>query len=251
MTIPYNDRELEFCRNIVAGMTGTDAAIAAGYAPSNASTQSNRLLKKAKIQLKIEELRGKNDSSESSDSEESTECSERELRFCENVANGLPGTAAAIQAGYAESGAGAQANRLMKRDRIVAKIEELREQRRVKAEIDSTRVIKEIAAIAFHNVLDLFDNDWQLVDKKVVKPSMARAIRSVQVVERKNSKGVVVERKVTARMHDKLRALDHLAVQLGLKLNDAQAIAALLKYGEVERTPDGVRFQYKDLDSAE
>lgn len=174
--------------------------------------------------------------------------SERQQRFCENIANGLGNEDAAIEAGYAPTSAAAQATRLLKKDKIQAKIAELRKERQVRAAIDADRVTKELAAIAFADVLDIFEDDWQIKDLADIKkkPSLSHAIKSVQVIEKKNSKGILTERKVTVRMHDKIRALDNLAVQLGLKMDDVTAIAALLKYGEVIRTDRGYRFEYNE-----
>lgn len=160
----------------------------------------------------------------------------------------MPFLGAAVEAGYAAKSAAAQATRLLKKDKIQAKIAELRKERQVRAAIDADRVTKELAAIAFADVLDVFEDEWQIKDLTEIKrkPSLSRAIKSVQVIEKKNSKGVITERKVTVRMHDKLRALDNLAVQLGLKMDDVTAIAALLKYGEVIRTDRGYRFEYDE-----
>lgn len=160
----------------------------------------------------------------------------------------MPNLEAAIEAGYAATSAAAQATRLLKKDKIQAKIAELRKERQVRAAIDSDRVTKELAAIAFADVLDVFEDEWQIKDLTEIKrkPSLSRAIKSVQVIEKKNSKGVLTERKVTVRMHDKLRALDNLAVQLGLKMDDVTAIAALLKYGSIIRTDRGYRFEYDE-----
>jgi phage terminase small subunit len=149
-------------------------------------------------------------------------------------------------AGFAEKNSRNQAKRLLTNPDVQTEIDRLRERNRVKAEVDGTRVTREIAAIAFADITDFFNEDWSFKNKSALTPAQTRALKSVQMIEKKNSKGQVVERKVTIRAHDKLRALDHLAIQCGLKSSEVEAIAALLKFGDVQRTEDGYRFKYVD-----
>jgi phage terminase small subunit len=171
---------------------------------------------------------------------------ERYQKFAEEVASGANPSEAARKAGYSEKNSWNQSRNLLRNPEVQAEIDRLRERNRVKAEVDGTRVTREIAAIAFADVTELFNGDWTFKDKAQIPAALSRSLKSVQVVEKKNSKGQVVERRVTVRAHDKLRALDHLAIQCGLKLDDMAAIAALLKFGEVQRTEDGYRFKYDD-----
>jgi len=52
-----NGRQEAFCRNYVSGMSGTAAAIDAGYERSSAAGQASRLLDRPNVAARITELR--------------------------------------------------------------------------------------------------------------------------------------------------------------------------------------------------
>jgi len=52
-----NQRQEDFCINLVSGMTATEAAIKAGYAPDYASTNTDKLLKNTSIVERLAILR--------------------------------------------------------------------------------------------------------------------------------------------------------------------------------------------------
>jgi phage terminase small subunit len=175
---------------------------------------------------------------------------ERHQRFCERIASGMTGAEAVIAAGYSPRSARNQANRMMTNDDIQTEIERLKIENRVKAEIDAERVTRELAAIAFSDITDLFSDDWQLKAYPDIPHKLACAIASIKITETPTPGGGT-ERRITVRMHDKLRVLDNLATQLGLKWDDQHAINVLLKYGSVIRTENGYRFRYDDGLSAD
>lgn len=58
-TSPLNQKQLRFCEEYVIDNNGKHAAIRAGYAANSAEVSASKLLRIAKVQEKIQELRAK------------------------------------------------------------------------------------------------------------------------------------------------------------------------------------------------
>ena len=75
----------------------------------------------------------------------------KQERFCEEYLIDLNATQAAIRAGYAESSAGRNADRMMKNNEIQKKITELRLEQSKRTGITADRVLGKLEEIAFSN----------------------------------------------------------------------------------------------------
>lgn len=56
----WTDKMEQFCRNKAAGVANKEAAVAAGYLPTNADTQAINLLKRADVKKRIKALSAEN-----------------------------------------------------------------------------------------------------------------------------------------------------------------------------------------------
>ncbi len=118
---------------------------------------------------------------------------------------------AAREAGYAQPEK--MANSLLKHKGIKAAIAKIlgKDQRRLK--ITRKRVLKELAYIAFHDILDLCDENGKIVvdDMRKVPQLMRRCIGGVKVKVLPNG-----TQQIEVKLHDKIKALEMLAKHLGL-----------------------------------
>ena len=114
---------------------------------------------------------------------------------------------AAIRAGYA-GGASAEvtASRLLDNPKVAAEIEKAQGRLFRHHEISADRLMRELANIAFFNLGELFDNNWNLLPWSRIPP------RARQAVEIKFKDG----KPSGLRVRDKLPALKMLAEHLGL-----------------------------------
>ena len=114
---------------------------------------------------------------------------------------------AAIRAGYA-GGASAEvtASRLLDNPKVAAEIEKAQGRLFRHHDISADRVMRELANIAFFNLGELFDNNWNLLPWSRIPP------RARQAIEVKFKDG----KPSGLRVRDKLPALEMLAKLLGL-----------------------------------
>jgi len=100
----------------------------------------------------------------------------------------------------------------------------LRNQTRQKAEeklaINTERVLRELARIAFSDIRKIFDSDSNLMKVADVDDDTAASISSIEVITKpsKDSKNDAVETVVKIKCYDKIRALDGIGKYLGLYL---------------------------------
>ena len=127
------------------------------------------------------------------------------------------GQKAAELAGYA-AGASArvQACRLLKDPEIVTAITSKRQQIDVVTELTVKHVLDELAAIAFSDVRDLFDDEGRLRPVGDLEDGPARALAAIDVSREKTRGGATAETVVRARQWDKLKALELIAKLRGM-----------------------------------
>ncbi len=134
---------------------------------------------------------------------------EKQETFCMEYIKDLNATKAAIRAGYTKNVARNTGPRLLKSPAIVEKIQELMEERAKRTKIDSDRVLKELATIAFVNIADIINVSTGEVSPTVDMEKM-RAVASIKV--KTGATGEEHEIKLV----DKLKALEMLCRHLGL-----------------------------------
>lgn len=133
----------------------------------------------------------------------------KQQRFIDEYLIDLNGTKAAIRAGYSEKTAGAQAARLLADARIAAEIQKQLESAKKELKITRTRVLSELATIAFANSTDFV----------TVEGGIAKAMDTTQIDPAKLPALAEVKETmygVSVKMHDKVRALELLGKYLAL-----------------------------------
>ena len=134
---------------------------------------------------------------------------ERQRRFVEEYLVTLNATAAALKAGYAESGAHVEGCRLLKNPKIQRLISEKRKEIAEYAEVSAVRVLEEYRRIAFADMRDIVQvrgNNVYITDTDALTPEQASLLAEVH----QTKDGIRI------KMHDKLRALDSIAKHLGM-----------------------------------
>ena len=124
-------------------------------------------------------------------------------------------SAAARTAGYKCKNVGIYACQLMKKPKIKAAIEANRGKIMQKFEIDGERVIQELAALAFVNLCDFYDDSGILKNIINLPRNVSAALSGLDVQSSVDNSGLpAVTKKI--RLHDKIRALELLGKRLKL-----------------------------------
>lgn len=134
---------------------------------------------------------------------------DRQLKFCEEYIIDLNAKRAAIAAGYSEKTAEVQASNLLRNIKVAEKVQALMNNRSKRTEITADKVLQEIAAIAFADAKELFDQDGNM--RPLDEIADTTAISEVTKTTMKN--GNV---KQSIKTYDKLRALELLGKHLVL-----------------------------------
>lgn len=95
-----------------------------------------------------------------------SELTPKQRRFVDEYLIDLNGTAAAIRAGYAKSGASVEGARLLANAKVNRLIDEKRAERSAKTGIDAAWLLKRLAEEAEADVADLYDDDGNLLPVK-------------------------------------------------------------------------------------
>ena len=107
---------------------------------------------------------------------------ERQRRFVEEYLVTLNATAAALKAGYAESGAHVEGCRLLKNPKIQRLISEKRKEIAEYAEVSAVRVLEEYRRIAFADMRDIVQvrgNNVYITDTDALTPEQASLLAEV------------------------------------------------------------------------
>lgn len=121
----------------------------------------------------------------------------KEIAFAENYLCTFNATVAAKVAGYSERTARQIGHENLTKPDIQSYIQEKTNSSLEKLGITQERVITELVRIAFGNVADLFEGDWELKSLTDIPKEKSAAIKSLT----KTETGVKIN------MHDKLGAL--------------------------------------------
>ena len=159
-------------------------------------------------------------------------------RFVEEYVADCNGTRAYRVAYPNASYAAARTNagRLLALPAVAREVRAGRAAQRRRTRISADRVLRELAAVAFSDIGDLFDSDGRPIPVHQLDPATRRAIAAVSTGRVNDPAGVVSE-KFHVRFWDKLRALELLARHLGLDRPPPPLTAIL------NALPDDIRAQ--------
>jgi phage terminase small subunit len=145
----------------------------------------------------------------------------KQRRFVEEYIIDLNGAQAAIRAGYAPNSARQEAHRLLTNAYIEAAISELIRARSERTRITADRVVEELAALGFANIIDFMrigDDGDPYVDMSNLTRAQAAALQEFVVEDFKDGRGEDARdvRRIRIKMRDKLRPLVELGKHLGM-----------------------------------
>ena len=139
----------------------------------------------------------------------------RERDFCKQyVLLKGNGTKAAIAAGYAEKGAGARANALLKKEKIKAQIKLYKEDYALISGVSPEMLLIELLGVAFSNIADYLKEDWGVKELSEISRAKIAAVRKV-TVRTLQQKDEILQKTVTVEMYSKLEAIKQLAQMVG------------------------------------
>ncbi|MDD5302017.1 MAG: terminase small subunit [Elusimicrobia bacterium] len=140
----------------------------------------------------------------------------RHIRFAQEYAVDLDGTAAAIRAGYSKKGAAVTAHKLLKRPAVKAEIKRITDASARKVGVKLERVIEELAHIAFVDPADFYDKKGNLLSIKKMPESARRALHGfdVEVLVKKLASVTKVRFEKRAALHDLLEHLSPRRLEL-------------------------------------
>lgn len=134
----------------------------------------------------------------------------RQERFCEEYVVDLNGTQAAIRAGYAESGAGVEAARLLKNANVIDHINELKTGVRRIREIRADRILNTLETIAYGDVAAFFDEEGHLLPRSEWPEGAHLLVAGIEFKTVQLGEGAV-EHIAKIKLVDRLKALNMLA----------------------------------------
>ena len=188
-----------------------------------------------------------------------TKLTDRQARFVEEYLVDLNATQAAIRAGYSERTAQEQGSRLLSNvivSQAVAKAQLARSRR---TEVTQDRVVRELAMIAFANMMDYMrigeDGD-PYTDFSGIDRDMAAAIAEVAVEDFKDGRGKGARdvRRVKFKLADKRAALVDLGKHLGMFVERREVGSpgdfAQLSDAELERKEREISDQLQEFEGA-
>lgn len=123
-------------------------------------------------------------------SKKSTELSAKLLTFVKEYLRDRNGARAAIAAGYAPKSAAVTASRLLRNAKVREKLDEGTAKHLEELDIDSNRVLKGIAQLAFYDPRQLFTEDGKLKNIHDLTDACAMAIKGIDVDTVVNSRRV-------------------------------------------------------------
>ncbi len=141
----------------------------------------------------------------------------RQTRFVSEYLVDLNATQAAIRAGYSPRSDQVTSSRLLSNAMVQAHIAAAERKSLEKSEVTATRVIAELARLAFADTTALFDAQNRLKPFTALSPAQKATIAKVETVIR-NVSGADGHTDTVLKVttHDKVRALEMLAKHLGL-----------------------------------
>jgi phage terminase small subunit len=113
----------------------------------------------------------------------STTITARRRRFVDAYLKDPNGTHAAIEAGYSEKGARQTGSILLSNPNVLAEIQKRQARLLKRAEVTAERVLAELAAIAFLDPANFYDEAGNLIPVRNMAPEVRRALTSLEVEE--------------------------------------------------------------------
>ena len=163
----------------------------------------------------------------------------KQLAFCEEYIVDFNGTAAAIRAKYSKNGAAVTGSRLLINPNIQGELQRQKNKRSKRTAITADRVLEELANVGFASLKDAMtwgkrpiEVDGEVVghsvyvefkDSEDLPPEVAAMISEVKVTHTQAGSTL------SMKTHDKMRALDKLALHTGVLREGAD--------GEDDATP--------------
>lgn len=174
---------------------------------------------------------------------------ENQARFCQEYLKDLNATQAAIRSGYSPKSSRIMASKLLSKGNIQIEVQRLMGLREKRTEISADKTLKEIAKLAFSNMMDYIsiqDDGQAFVDLSKLEREQAAAIQEYTVDEYfehdpEGEKGAMRKiKKIKVKLADKRAALELLARHLKL-LNDKLDVNVVHTY---------LHEDFKDMDDA-
>lgn len=106
---------------------------------------------------------------------------DKQEQFCQRYLIDFNATKAAIEAGYAESGASVEGHRLLRNANIQSRINDLRLSIGKNFNITRERIAQEYSRIAFFDIKRAFDADGELIPVIDLDDDTAAAIAGIEV----------------------------------------------------------------------
>lgn len=213
---PMTPRQLRFVEEYARSKNGKAAARAAGYGERAAAPMASRMLRNQEVQAALI-ASGVEIAFSRYGPKPATRIARglttRQERFIEHYLALGKGAEAARRAGYSARSAHSIADKLLNTPRVAAAISTANQERAKDLAIDAKHVLAEFAAIAFANpraVLDWDEAGVRLKPLATLDPQACAAI--AEITERQSGTG----KRVTVKLHNKLRALELLAKYLEL-----------------------------------
>ncbi len=149
--------------------------------------------------------------------DDADDLTEPQRRFVEGYLSGGNGTRAyrAAYPGASYAAARTGAARLRKLPAVAAELKAGRAAQRRRTRLEGDRLLRELAAVAFSDIGDLFDSDGRPLPPHLIDPIARLAIESLTVARTVSASGAVTET-FRVKFWDKCKALDMLARHLGL-----------------------------------
>ena len=150
---------------------------------------------------------------------------EKQKLFIAEYLIDMNATRAATAAGYSAETADQQGSRLLKNVKVKAVVDEKLKNRLFRLEITADRTMQELAALAYYDPIDLFEDDGSVKQLKDLDPVSRRAIAGFKVNElfegqgdQKHAYGLAKEVKLADKGHN----LERLAKIQGLLTNKVE-----------------------------
>lgn len=156
------------------------------------------------------------------DNGEQIKLTEREKLFCEYYLGDANRNAAgaARMAGLSEKTAYSSGQRMLSNVEVQKYINLKDAPLFKKLGIDHERIIKKLRDIAFTDLTDLVDNDWNLLSRDEIPKEYHAALGGVEIDERlimgEGESGTVINRKIKYKLKDNIKPLLTLAEMTGL-----------------------------------
>lgn len=175
--------------------------------------------------------------------------SERELIFCESYLSDSKrnATQAALKAGYSEKTARFIATENLSKPHITKYLDSKTKPLLEAMGVTHERLIRQRVALAFTNLTDLVDDDWNLLKKSEIDPKFYPALNQVEIEEKvlkkskdDTSEGVLVSRRIKYKLNEQEKSLAMLEEASGLvkrkEVEDPKEVKSMTIFAQINNT---------------